>query len=155
MQTLSYHHWNVRWVTKSGTVSHRDQVVSAHEKCTHSSTVFFMCNNYVKHVSQQSLTVTGLQIKMTSLFKATVKLIPITIKCAVIIPYLYHCAVFLDEVTVILLACQLFPSESSLLQQQTPATETNLTFKRRIKSHLTFAGIIRSSPYSPCFQDKG
>ena len=30
-----------------------------------------------------------------------------------------------------------------------------LTFKRRIKSHLPFAGIIRSSPYSPCFQDKG
>ena len=24
-----------------------------------------------------------------------------------------------------------------------------LTFKRRIKSHLPFAGIIRSSPYSP------
>ena len=30
-----------------------------------------------------------------------------------------------------------------------------LNFKRRIKSHLTFAGIIRSSPYSPCCQDKG
>ena len=30
-----------------------------------------------------------------------------------------------------------------------------LTFKRRIKSHLQFAGIIRSSPYSPRFQDKG
>ena len=30
-----------------------------------------------------------------------------------------------------------------------------LTFKRRIKSHLPFAGIIRSSPYSPRFQDKG
>ena len=29
------------------------------------------------------------------------------------------------------------------------------TFKRRIKSHLPFAGIIRSSPYSPRFQDKG
>ena len=28
-----------------------------------------------------------------------------------------------------------------------------LTFKRRIKSHLPFAGIIRSSPYSPRFQD--
>jgi len=27
-----------------------------------------------------------------------------------------------------------------------------LTFKRRIKSHLPFAGIIRSSPYSPRFQ---
>ena len=30
-----------------------------------------------------------------------------------------------------------------------------LTFERRIKSHLPFAGIIRSSPYSPRFQDKG
>ena len=30
-----------------------------------------------------------------------------------------------------------------------------LTFKRRIKSHLPFAGIIRSSPYSPRFQDNG
>ena len=30
-----------------------------------------------------------------------------------------------------------------------------LTFKRRIKSRLPFAGIIRSSPYSTRFQDKG
>ena len=30
-----------------------------------------------------------------------------------------------------------------------------LTFKRRIKSHLPFACIIRSSPYSTHFQDKG
>ena len=30
-----------------------------------------------------------------------------------------------------------------------------LTFRRRIKSHLPFAGIIRSSPYSTRFQDKG
>ena len=30
-----------------------------------------------------------------------------------------------------------------------------LTFKRRIKSHLPFAGIIRSSPYSPRFQNNG
>jgi hypothetical protein len=30
-----------------------------------------------------------------------------------------------------------------------------LTFKRRIKSHLPFAGIIRSSPYSTRFQDNG
>ena len=29
-----------------------------------------------------------------------------------------------------------------------------LTFKRQIKSHLPFAGII-SSPYSTCFQYKG
>ena len=31
----------------------------------------------------------------------------------------------------------------------------HLTFKRRIKSHLPFAGIIRSSPYSTRFRDKG
>jgi hypothetical protein len=30
-----------------------------------------------------------------------------------------------------------------------------LTFRRRIKSRLPFAGIIRSSPYSARFQDKG
>ena len=30
-----------------------------------------------------------------------------------------------------------------------------LNFTRRIKSHLPFAGIIKSSPYSPRFQDKG
>ena len=30
-----------------------------------------------------------------------------------------------------------------------------LTFNRRIKSRLPFAGIVRSSPYSPRFQDKG
>ena len=30
-----------------------------------------------------------------------------------------------------------------------------INFKRRIKSHLPFAGIIRSSPYSPRFQDNG
>jgi len=30
-----------------------------------------------------------------------------------------------------------------------------LTFKSRIKSHLPFEGIIRSSPYSPRLQVKG
>ena len=30
-----------------------------------------------------------------------------------------------------------------------------LTFKRRIKSHLPFADIIRSLTYSPRFHDKG
>ena len=30
-----------------------------------------------------------------------------------------------------------------------------LNFRRRIKSRLQFAGIIRSSPYSTRFQDKG
>jgi hypothetical protein len=34
-------------------------------------------------------------------------------------------------------------------------TVSLLTLKRRIKSHLPFAGIIRISPYSPRFQDKG
>jgi hypothetical protein len=32
---------------------------------------------------------------------------------------------------------------------------SKLTFKRRIKSHLPFEGIIRSSPYYTRFQDKG
>ena len=32
---------------------------------------------------------------------------------------------------------------------------TILNFKRRIKSHLPFEVIIRSSPYSTRFQDKG
>jgi len=34
-------------------------------------------------------------------------------------------------------------------------SQQQLTFKRRIKSRLPFAGIIRSSLYSPRFQDKG
>ena len=34
-------------------------------------------------------------------------------------------------------------------------SRVDLTFRRRIKSHLPFAGIIRSSPYSTRFQDKG
>ena len=32
---------------------------------------------------------------------------------------------------------------------------SGITFKRRIKSHLPFAGIIKSSPYSPRFEDNG
>ena len=35
------------------------------------------------------------------------------------------------------------------------AAEYTLTFKRRIKSHLPFTGIIRSSPYYSRFQDNG
>jgi len=38
---------------------------------------------------------------------------------------------------------------------RTHTVRITLNFKRRIKSHLPFAGIIRSSPYSPGFQDKG
>ena len=34
-------------------------------------------------------------------------------------------------------------------------TEHFLTFRRRIKSRLPFAGIIRRLPYSTRFQDKG
>jgi len=79
---------------------------------------------------------------MISLFTARVKFIPITI---VVIPYLYHYAVFLDEVTVTLLACLLFPLESSLLQQQMPATETILTF---IESFI-LAGICFSKLLKP------
>jgi len=50
------------------------------------------------------------------------------------------------------------PQVTSLLDTQTDIDRTEmstLTFKRRIKSHLPFAGIIRSSPYSTRFQDKG
>ena len=38
---------------------------------------------------------------------------------------------------------------------ETSTCITILTFRRRIKSRLPFAGIIRSSPYSTRFQDKG
>ena len=47
-------------------------------------------------------------------------------------------------------------SDSRLSSRDTYVTLSfQLTFKRRIKSHLPFAGIIRSSTYSPRFQDKG
>ena len=44
---------------------------------------------------------------------------------------------------------------SPLPHTHRPHHRLYLTFKRRIKSHLPFAGIIRSSPYSPSFRDKG
>ena len=37
----------------------------------------------------------------------------------------------------------------------TKEAQRQLTFKRRIKFRLPFSGIIRSSPYSTSFQDKG
>ena len=40
-------------------------------------------------------------------------------------------------------------------RHNTTSYTVTLTFKRRIKSHLPFADIIRSSPYSPRFQDTG
>ena len=36
-----------------------------------------------------------------------------------------------------------------------PRADSRLNFTRRIKSRLSFAGIISRSPYSPRFQDKG
>ena len=45
------------------------------------------------------------------------------------------------------------PEEEKINQIQLKSLK--LTFKRRIKSHLQFAGIIRSSPYSPRFQENG
>jgi len=42
-----------------------------------------------------------------------------------------------------------------LLYKDTVSLSRGLIFKHRIKSHLPFAGIIRSSLYSPRFQDKG
>ena len=56
---------------------------------------------------------------------------------------------------------KLLKKTSRCLKQPTPYIPLNdnrfatLTFKRQIKTHLPFAGIIRSSPYSPRFQDKG
>ena len=38
---------------------------------------------------------------------------------------------------------------------QVVGASTTLTFRRRIKSRLPFAGIIRRLPYSTRFQDKG
>ena len=52
----------------------------------------------------------------------------------------------------------LFKAANTELEYNTvrvPEAVQSLTFKRRIKSHLPFAGIIRSSPYSTRFQDKG
>ena len=45
-----------------------------------------------------------------------------------------------------------------VIARSLPALEAlcvELTFRCRINSHLPFAGIIRSSPYSTRFQDKG
>jgi hypothetical protein len=47
-----------------------------------------------------------------------------------------------------------FTLHAGYLRLQTH-TQNILTFTHQIKSHLLFAGIIRSSPYSPRFQDKG
>jgi len=46
-------------------------------------------------------------------------------------------------------------NEESVFPCVTATLDGTLTFKRRIKSNLPFAGIIRSSPYSPRFQDNG
>jgi len=59
------------------------------------------------------------------------------------------------EDTGIFLLDILYSLNGSALAALSTAVRFSLTFKRRIKSHLPFAGIIRSSPYSPSFQDKG
>ena len=51
-------------------------------------------------------------------------------------------------------------NENSVFLRNIVSPENNnmnmgVTFKRRIKCHLPYAGIIRSSPYSTRFQDKG
>ena len=46
-------------------------------------------------------------------------------------------------------ACEMFLMYAGI------AVFNSLNFRRRIKSRLPFAGIIRSSPYSTRFQDKG
>ena len=48
-----------------------------------------------------------------------------------------------------------YTSVSKYHSGKATTTVALLTFKRRIKTHLLFAGIIRSSPYSPRFQDNG
>ena len=48
--------------------------------------------------------------------------------------------------------CYHVPSDSSV---RSCPHSPSLIYKRRIKSHLPFAGIIRSSPRSPRFRDKG
>jgi len=44
---------------------------------------------------------------------------------------------------------------SPLAQTRIHRGDGDLTFKRRIISRMPFAGIIKSSPYSTRFQDKG
>ena len=54
--------------------------------------------------------------------------------------------------------CATNSSKDNLTHQVAPGCRIDtrtLTFKRRIKSHLPFADIIRSSSYSTGFQDKG
>jgi len=50
-----------------------------------------------------------------------------------------------------------YSTDSSHLTLSFPTlwVPSGLTFKRRIKSRLQFAGVIRISPYSTRFQDKG
>ena len=57
-----------------------------------------------------------------------------------------------EAVTCAVRWCTLGEEPTNLCKR---AQNISLTFKRRIKSRLPFAGIIRSSPYSTRFQDKG
>jgi len=65
------------------------------------------------------------------------------------------------SVSIFLFRCKYYPSNEALhyghkiSERTTSHIICTLTFKRRIKSHLPFAGIIRSSLYSARFQDKG
>jgi len=49
----------------------------------------------------------------------------------------------------VIMPYQTHNSDFSLMENR------QLTLRRRIKSHLLFAGIIRSSPFSPRWQGKG
>jgi len=50
---------------------------------------------------------------------------------------------------------QVFPLTTYLALCRLVLKINSLRFKRRVKSHLTFSGIIMSPPYSPRYQDKG
>jgi len=47
------------------------------------------------------------------------------------------------------------PPKKNHQQRNMKPSQIPLNIKRRIKCHLPFEGIIRSSPYSSRFQDKG
>ena len=90
----------------------------------------------------------------------------IMILVTIYVKYQYSASMLLDGINCTIMLFQLlFHDEVLLPTRMNPYSFFGLwlivcryrflTFKRRIKSHLPFAGIIRSSPYSPRFQDNG
>ena len=60
-----------------------------------------------------------------------------------------------DTYIVVSMGILIHPLQKSERHRRSYVLANTITFQRRIKSHLPFAGIIRSSPYSPRFQDNG